>query len=121
MQVEQGKKPGRLLAALANTGDYNQERYAENAGRDLDRVFDDWMKVRLELEEWLETFSDHDLADQQRFKWSNGRALADLIAQATFENERRYLPQIEQFAQEWAAATQSVIPLTAVSVQERED
>ncbi len=120
MQVDQRKKPTRLLAALAQADDYDRERYAENKGRDLDLVFDDLMKVRLELEEWLEMFDDRVLTDKKRYKWLNGRALTSLIAQATFENERRYVPAMEQFSQAWAArsATQGgVIPLTAVTVQ----
>lgn len=123
MQIDQGKRPARLLAALAAPETHNQAWYAENKGRELDRVFDDWMKVRLELEEWLEMFTDQDLTDKKRYKWLNDRTLAQLVTQVTIENERRYLPDIARFAQAWAVDTalekappDSLIPLTAVTI-----
>jgi len=123
MQMEQGKRPAGLLNALAQADAYNQARYHENRGRDLDRVFDDLMKVRLELEEWLETLDDRDLKDKKRYKWLDGRSLAQLITQATIENERRYLPDIARFAQAWERDTagedeppEGMIPLTAVTI-----
>jgi hypothetical protein len=123
MQIEQGKRPTRLLAALAAPETHKQAWYTENKGRALDRVFDDWMKVRLELEEWLEMFTDQDLTDKKRYKWLDGRTLAQLITQATIENERRYLPDIARFAQAWVentmgedASSAGMIPLTAVTI-----
>jgi hypothetical protein len=116
MQIDQGKKPGGLLAALAEPAKYNQARFAEFKGRALDAVFDDWMKVRLELEEWLEMLPDEQLTDKKRYSWLKGRSLADLIAQTTYENERRYLPEIERFAQAWETAERDTIPLTAVNI-----
>ncbi|HRQ36463.1 MAG TPA: ClbS/DfsB family four-helix bundle protein [Chloroflexota bacterium] len=121
MQIEQGKRPTRLLAALAAADTYTQARYEENKGRELDRVFDDLIKVRLELEEWIEMFADRDLADARRYKWLHGRTLAQLISQITIENERRYLPTITAFAQAWQTkeeemAQEGVIPLTTISI-----
>lgn len=119
MQIEKGKRPTRLLAALAEVEAYNQARYEENQERELDRVFDDLMKVRLELEEWLETLSDRDLTDGQRYKWLNGRPLAHLIRQITIENERRHLPAITHFAQQWQATQdemEDIIPLTTITI-----
>ncbi|MBE7529857.1 MAG: ClbS/DfsB family four-helix bundle protein [Chloroflexi bacterium] len=121
MQIEKGKRPTRLLAALAEAEAYNQARYEENQERELDRIFDDLIKVRLELEEWLETLNDRDLTDGQRYKWLNGRPLAHLIRQVTIENERRYLPAITHFAQQWQATQDEmeqgdVIPLATISI-----
>jgi hypothetical protein len=120
MQIDQGKRPGGLLAALADPAAYNQARFTEFKGRELDAVFDDWMKVRLELEEWLEMLPDQDLTDKKRYSWLNGRTLANLIAQTTYENERRYLPEIEGFAQSWETAERDTIPLTAVTINNYE-
>lgn len=121
MQIEKGKRPTRLLASLAEAEAYNQARYEENQERELDRVFDDLMKVRLELEEWLEAFNDQDLTDGQRYKWLNGRSLAHLIRQITIENERRYLPTITHFARQWPSPQDEmeqgdVIPLATISI-----
>lgn len=119
MRLDQGKKPSALLAALADREGYTQQRFAENQGRDLDRIFDDLQKVRIELEGWLEQFSERDLTETKRYKWFNGRSLAQLIIAVSVENEARYLPQVETFAQKWLAEEDArqalIIPLTAVS------
>lgn len=116
LKLDQGKKPERLLDALANPDEFNRQRVAETHGRSLDRVFDDLMKVRLQLEEWLETFSDKQLADKKRYKWFNGRSLAQIIAQTSCENEARYLPAVQNFARSWEqAANDGIIPITAVA------
>ncbi|MCA9930295.1 MAG: ClbS/DfsB family four-helix bundle protein [Anaerolineales bacterium] len=101
MRLDQGKKPGTLVAALSNRQEYNQKRFAENQGRDLDRIFDDLQKVRVELEGWLEVFSERDLIQPKRFPWFGGKTLAQIIAEVTFENEKRYLPLLNAFAQKW--------------------
>lgn len=122
MQIDQGKKPARLLAALAAPESYNRQWHEANQGRDLDRIFDDLIKVRLELEEWLEMFPDRALTDKKRYGWSHGRSLADIVTQTTIENERRYLPQIERFAGQWTeAAAGDTIPLTAVTVPKSQE
>lgn len=121
MKIDQGRKPGRLLAALAKPEEYNQQRYTENINRDLNRVFDDLIKVRLELEEWLEMFSDRQLTDKKRYQYFNGRSLSHIVRQITLENERRYLPDLQRFADAWEKAESSgVIPVTAVDLIDNE-
>jgi len=121
MKIDQGRKPGRLLAAMTRPEKYNQQRYAENIDRDLNRVFDDLIKVRLELEEWLETFSDRQLTDKKRYKYFNGRSLSQIVTEITIENERRYLPDLQQFARAWEKAeSDNVIPVTAVDLIDNE-
>src|SRR5690606_28455768 len=58
-QIESGKKPQRLLKALADRDAYNRERLEEIPDRDLDQVFDDLQAVRVKLEEWLTHFQDN--------------------------------------------------------------
>ncbi len=101
MHVSQGKKPARLLAALDNAEEYGRLRYEENKGRDLDRIFDDLPQVRVQLEDWLEEFSEKQLSQKGHFSWLKNRSLVDLIAQLTYEHELRYLPQVEALAQKW--------------------
>lgn len=123
MKLDQKRKPGGLLTALANRESYEQKRFNEHKGRDLDRIFDDLQQVRVELERWLEHFSQRDLTDPKRFKWFNGRSLADVIATVTYKNEATYIPPIETFAEAWLAREQdsSSIPLTAVSVNHEQE
>ncbi|GJM39813.1 MAG: hypothetical protein DHS20C20_00950 [Ardenticatenaceae bacterium] len=114
LRVSQGKKPERLLTALQNTTEYGRLRYEENKGRDLDRIFDDLPQVRIQVEEWLEEFSEKQLSKKGQFSWLKNRSLADLIAQLTYEHELRYLPKVEALAQKWQAPTDNMmIPLTS--------
>ena len=107
------------MSALRDPKAYNKQRYSENQNRDLDLIFNDLVKVRVELEEWLEMFSEKQLTNKKQYSWLKGRSLRDVVAQVTFENEQKYLPTIEKFVKEWEASMASnVIPLTAVSPRE---
>jgi hypothetical protein len=103
MHISQGKKPVRLLTALENAEEYGRLRYEENKGRDLDRIFDDLPQVRVQVEEWLEEFSEKQLGKKGHFPWLKNRSLAELIAQLTYEHELHTLPQVEALAQKWQA------------------
>ena len=98
MRIDQGKKPTALLAAIGNRKAYNQKRFEENKGRNLDLVFDDLQQVRVQLESWLEMFSEKMLMDKKRYKWFNGRSLSQIIEEVTFANEARYMPLISSYA-----------------------
>ena len=113
MQISQGKKPVRLLAALDNVEEYGRLRYEENKGRDLDRIFDDLPQVRMQIEEWLEEFSEKQLSQKGHYAWLKNRSLADLITQLTIEHELRYLPLVQLLARQWQApADDMMISLT---------
>ena len=114
MRIDQGKKPGNLLAALANRDAFNEKRFQENRDRDLDRIFDDLQQVRIALEGWLEHFSERDLANPKRYAWLQGKSLARLIEEVAVANEQRYRPRVITFAQQWAQRTADLtLPLTA--------
>ncbi len=121
MQLDQGKAPEKLLAALAEPDAYEARRSAEYKGRDLDRIFDDWQLVRAKLEGWLEQFSERDLTSRKRFKALRGRSLQQVVLAASSEKEAAYTAVLEKFAQAWLAAEADVIPLTAVLPQDESD
>ena len=113
LHISQGKKPARLLAALDNAKEYGRLRYEENKGRDLDRIFDDLPQVRVQVEEWLEEFSEKQLSQKGHFPWLKNRSLAQVIDQLTYEHELRSLPQVEALAAKWQApANEMIISLT---------
>ena len=119
MRLSQGAKPGSLLAALARPDAHSQQWYEAHQGRDLDRIFDDLQAVRVQLEGWLEEFSDRDLTDPRRYHWFKGNSLAQVIEETTFGKETAYLPAVEAFAQRRVEAYNSasddqVVPLSAV-------
>jgi uncharacterized damage-inducible protein DinB len=102
MRLEQNKKPEKLLAALVQPEAYNQQAHEDNLTRDLDAIFDDFFRVRRQLEEWLEYFSNKDMASPTRYPWF-GRSLADLIADATWRHEASYVAKLKAFAEQWLA------------------
>ena len=66
-RINQGKKPARIMAALADVNGYNELRLEENKDRNLGRIFDDLQALRLQLEEWLDDFTDQDLNEPNRY------------------------------------------------------
>jgi hypothetical protein len=103
LRIDQGKTPTRLVDAFADVDDYNARRYQENKGRDLDRIFEDLIAVRVQLEEWLSEFSDKELNDPKRYPWSKGLPLWHIIAENSFRHEEEHLPDIQAFARRWQA------------------
>ena len=104
LRIDQGKKPRRLMDAYADVDGYNALRFAENKGRDLDRIFADWHHVRLQLEDWLESFSERDLGHTKGFKWANNKSLRQIIIDNSFEHEAEHLPEIASFSAAWQAS-----------------
>ncbi len=105
MRLNQDKKPVKLLEALANPDAFDTERSAESSGRDLDDIFDDFQHVRMQLETWLEEFSDKDLSNPKRYKWFGGKSLAAIIARTTYDNEAKYVPDLTAAAREYASGS----------------
>lgn len=101
LRLKQGKSPDRLLAAVGNPDAYNAGRYQEAQGRDLDVIFDDFQRARLHLEDWLGEFSERSLNDAHHYKALNGIALVHIVALATYENEAKYLPFLQTFAEHY--------------------
>jgi hypothetical protein len=101
MQIDQGKQPERLLKALADPKTYNKERYLENKERSLDNVFNDYQQVRVQVEQWLEAFSEKVLNDPKRYKYFRGKSLVQIIGEVTWEREIKYVSPFSAFAQSW--------------------
>ena len=68
MRLEQGRKPDKLLSAMSRRQAYNTALATSANPRNLDTVFDDWQQVRMQLEGWLENFSERDLTSRKRYK-----------------------------------------------------
>jgi hypothetical protein len=103
MRIKQGKTPAKMIEAFANVDGYNAERYAENKGRDLERIFDDLQGVRVQLEQWLGEFNERELNNPDKYKWSQGLTLAHIIQENSFGHDAEHLPQIEAFTARWLA------------------
>lgn len=125
MRLDQGKKPEKLLTALAQPEAYDVRRHDEYRGRDLDQIFDDLQQVRMQLESWLDQFSERDFMNRKRYKWFGGKSLKQVITAVTLEREAAYVADMTRFAQRWLAAQDDepthFIPLTAVSSEDDND
>ncbi len=93
MQIDQGKKPTKLLDSLKRPFTIRPA-----VDRDLDPIFDDFLRVRRQLETWVEEFSNKALNDPKKYKWLNGKTLGLIIARLSYENENKYVPFVERFA-----------------------
>lgn len=103
LKLDQGKKPDRLLKAMRNSSTYARERILENRGRSLDDIFDDWQRVRIKLEEWIDSFSQKAIMDSKKFKHLQGQSLANIIEKLTVRQESSYAPHIKEYADRWLA------------------
>lgn len=115
-RIDQGRKPGRLLEALQEREAYNASRYEESKGRDLDRIFDDLQGVRVQLEDWLQEFSEKDLEEPGRIPGAENKPLWKLIAEASFEHEVGHLPELEAYADRWKAEAENRIRTDEIEV-----
>lgn len=101
MRLDQGKRPEQLLSALRQPDSYDAQRFEENRGRDLDRVFADWQQVRVQLEEWIETMPLRAIIGPNRYKALGGQSLWQLVRKTLIAREKRFLPHVQLFARQW--------------------
>ena len=96
-EIQRRKKPGELYTAL-EARDATMRRAVEESGNDdlesrLFRLED----ALIQGEERLAQYSADDLNRPKRFRFLGNRPLWPLLAQITYENEARFLPEIEAF------------------------
>jgi len=125
MRIRQNKRPDKLLEALNNPTVFDRQRFIENQDRDLDQVFLDLQQVRVQVEEWILEFTERELDSPRRYHWLKGKALKEIIATTTFEREKKILPQLQLFAQQWVILAMDiandVIPLTTINSNSQEN
>jgi hypothetical protein len=107
MRLQQGRKPEPFLQAVADRDAYNARRYAENKGRDLDRIFADFQGVRVHLEQWVDEFNRRDLNQRGRHAWFPNESLAEVISRYSVEHEESHLPAVEAYAERWLAGAEA--------------
>ncbi|MGH2536171.1 MAG: DinB family protein [Candidatus Promineifilaceae bacterium] len=105
LRIDQGRPPATMLAAIGDVDGYNARRFAESKGRPLARIFDDLQGVRVQLESWLDRFSERELRRPLRLPWTEGITLSldDMIRENSYGHELEHLPDIEAFAGRWLA------------------
>jgi hypothetical protein len=70
-------------------------------------------------------FSERELNNPRRYQWLKGKALKDLIAAATFDREKKVVPLLQLYAQQWdiltMETTNGVTPLETLSLDVQEN
>lgn len=113
MHLNQGKKPERLLNALADPKTYNKKCYLENKERSLDSIFNDYQQVRVQVEQWLEDFSEKALNEPKRYSYFRGKSLVDIVGQVTWDREAKFVSPFSAFAQSWIDSRDATTMMSA--------
>jgi hypothetical protein len=78
--VAQNKPPRLKGISDAEVEKLNGQWYTENKDRPLDRVREDFAGARKQLLRQVGGLNDKDLTDPKKYKWLDGKTLADYIA-----------------------------------------
>ena len=98
-QAHQGQKPTSTHFTQHDVDQVNQEWFEASRLRPLRMVLDDFHAVRNQTILRVEFFSERDLIDPKRFSWANNKALAEWIANDSFDHEDEHLVQIKAWRQ----------------------
>ena len=79
----------------------NAQFYQENKSRPLDEVLTDFRTTHQQIMDIIQAMREEDLISPQRFAWSQGSPLWQLVAGDTYEHYQEHRKQI----QEWLATT----------------
>jgi hypothetical protein len=81
----------------------NAQFYQENKSRPLNEVLIDFRTTYLQIMDIIQAMPEDDLINPQKFSWTQGRPLLDLVAGDTYEHYQEHIKQI----QEWLAQPQN--------------
>lgn len=95
-QLNQGQRPTTVHFTGASVDETNDRWLVEDRERPLERILADFNGIRRQTIRRVETFSEGELNDQQRFRWLQGKSLAEWVAEDTFEHDREHLNQLEE-------------------------
>jgi hypothetical protein len=79
----------------------NAQFYRENKSRPLDEVLTEFRTTHQQIMDIIQAMREGDLINPQRFAWTQGRPLWQLVAGDTYEHYQEHRKQI----QEWLATT----------------
>lgn len=93
-QAENGQKPTTVHFNNPSVDELNASWYEQGKDRPLVRVMEDFQGVRKQTMRRVRAFSDHDLEDEKRFPWLDGKPLWTWIAVDSFDHEAEHTAQI---------------------------
>ncbi|HEX6304010.1 MAG TPA: ClbS/DfsB family four-helix bundle protein [Anaerolineales bacterium] len=98
-QAQQGRKPTTVHFTSESVDERNAKWYRQNKDRPLDRILDDFHGVRNQTIRRVESFSERDLTDPNRYPWLDGTPLWRWIADDSFEHEAEHMAHIRAWRQ----------------------
>ena len=96
-QAQQGRPPQTILNSKEPTDKVNARWHAQHKDRDLEQALKDFEAIRAQTIRRVQSFSDKDLTDANRYKWLNGQPLWKWIAEETFEHEDEHAADIQKW------------------------
>lgn len=94
-QAKQGQRPSTVHFSNIDVDTLNREWHLAYKDRPLERVLPDFDAVRKQTIRRVESFSDKDLNDIQRFPWLEKIPLWEWIANDSFGHEAEHTTQIQ--------------------------
>lgn len=91
------RKPTTAHFGKETIDEVNQRWYEASRERQLERVWEDWIAVRKQMIRRVGDWSEKDLNDPQRYPWLNGKPLAQIIADNTFEHDDEHADGIREW------------------------
>lgn len=75
----------------------NAQFYQENKSRPLDEVLTDFRTTHRQIMDIIQAMSEEDLFNSERFAWTEGEPLWQVIAGDTYEHYQEHLKQIQEW------------------------
>lgn len=94
-QLSQGQRPTTIHFTGASVDETNARWLVEDRDRPLERILEDFSGIRRQTIRRVEAFSEDELNDKQRFRWLQGKSLAEWVAEDTFEHDGEHLSQLK--------------------------
>lgn len=95
-QLRQGIQPTTLHFSALQVDEINAQWLQEDQNRPLDRILDDFHGVRNQTIRRVESFSEIQLQDKEKYPWLKGEALWEFIAKDSFEHEIEHMTQVRE-------------------------
>lgn len=99
-QARQGTTPTTLHLKQVDDDVQNEIWYQQMKDRPLERVWDDFLHIRDQTIERVETFSEEELDLPDKFPWLNDASLGALVLDYTAEHDREHEANIRAWRKE---------------------
>ena len=99
-QASQGIKPTTAHFSDESFDQINAKWYQSNLSRNLERVMEDFHGVRRQTIHRVESFTEDELTDPDRYNWLKGLSLQEKVARSSFKHEAEHEEQIRKWRQE---------------------